>query len=252
MSETLQIVRDGRLLRIALNRLEKRNALNAALCYDLTAALGEAQADAGVGAILLTGNGASFSAGMDLDEVLTPAGAALADVHERLFTAFAWMEKPLIAAVQGNALAGGTGLAANAHIVIAADDARFGLTEIRIGLWPFLIFRAVVAAVGERRAVELSLSGRIFGAAEGQAYGLVHQVVPAADLEARARELAGAIAGSSPLAIESGLGFVQETRNLNLADAGRVARDFRRQIFESEDFQQRVRAFRTKRPLPGR
>ena len=246
MSEILQIERDGRLLRIALNRPEKRNALNAALCHELAASLGEAQNDAGVGAILLTGNGGSFSAGMDLDEVLSPAAATLADVHERLFTAFAWLEKPLIAAVQGNALAGGTGLAANAHIVIAADDARFGLTEIGIGLWPFLIFRAVVAAMGERRTVELSLSGRIFTAAEAKDYGLVHHVVPAAELENRGRELASRVAESSPMAIESGLGFVQETRNLNLADAGRVARDFRRQIFESEDFQQRVRALRTK------
>jgi len=247
MSEVLEVMRDGRLLRIALNRPDKRNALNAALCRDLAAVLGEAQDEAGTGAILLTGNGVSFSAGMDLDEVLTPEAAALADLHERLFTAFAWLKKPLIAAVQGNALAGGTGLAANAHIVIAAEDARFGLTEIHIGLWPFLIYRAVVAAMGERRVVELSLTGRIFGAAEAQEYGLVHQVVPTGELGDRAQALARAVAESSPMALESGLGFVQETRGLGLADGGRVARDFRRQIFESEDFQQRVRAFRTKR-----
>jgi enoyl-CoA hydratase/carnithine racemase len=247
MSEVLQIERDGRLLRIALNRPEKRNALNAALCHDLAAALGQAQNESEVGAILLTGKGPSFSAGMDLDEALTPESGGLGNLHERLFTAFAWLQKPLVAGVQGNALAGGTGLAANAHIVVAADDARFGLTEVRIGLWPFLIFRAMVAAVGERRTVELSLSGRIFGAAEAREYGLVHHVVPAAELETRAIEIARSVAEWSPMAIESGLAFVQETRGLGLMDAGRVARNFRQQIFESEDFQERVRAFLTKR-----
>src|SRR5438309_452356 len=121
MSEVLQISKEGRLLRLALNRPEKRNALNAALCRDLTAALAEAQHDAEIGAILLTGNGKGFSAGMDLDEALSQEPAVLADLHDRLFTAFVWLDKPLIAAVHGTALAGGTGLVANAHISIAAE-----------------------------------------------------------------------------------------------------------------------------------
>src|SRR5581483_7880719 len=165
---------------------EKRNALNAALCGDLTAALATAEQNPDVGAILLTGNGKGFSAGMDLDEALTADPGTLADLQERLFTAYTWLTKPLIAAVHGAALAGGMGLTANAHIAIAADDATFGLTEIRIGLWPFVIFRAVSAAIGERRSIELAVTGRIFGAAEAQSYGLVHHVVPAAELEARA------------------------------------------------------------------
>jgi methylglutaconyl-CoA hydratase len=110
-----------------------------------------------------------------------------------------------------------------------------------------LIFRAMVAAVGERRAVELSLSGRIFSAAEAREYGLVHHVVPVAELDARAVEIARSVAEWSPMAIESGLVFVQETRGLGLMDAGRVARNFRQQIFESEDFQESVRAFLAKR-----
>src|SRR5258708_25020830 len=96
----------------------------------------------------------------------------------------------IVAAVHGTALAGGTGLAANAHIVIASEDATFGLTEMRIGLWPFVIFRAVVDAVGERRAVELGITGRIVDAREALALGLVHQVTPGDELVAQAAEIA--------------------------------------------------------------
>jgi enoyl-CoA hydratase/carnithine racemase len=152
MSESLQITREGRVLHLALSRPERRNALNMDLCSALGAALEEAEGDAGVGAVLLSGNGKSFCAGMDLHEVLSTTAGDVNEVHERIFTAGIRMTKPLIAAVHGAALAGGTGLAANCHIVVAADDATFGLTEIRIGLWPFVIFRTVVAALGQRRA----------------------------------------------------------------------------------------------------
>src|SRR5205823_4845415 len=146
----LQGSREGRVLRLTLNRPEKRNALNGALCRELVSAIAEGDRDPGVGAILLSGAGKSFCAGMDLDEMLTPAEAELGEAHEQLFTIGRRVTTPIIAAVHGAALAGGTGLAANAHIVIASDDATFGLTEIRIGLWPFLIFRAVVESIGER------------------------------------------------------------------------------------------------------
>jgi enoyl-CoA hydratase/carnithine racemase len=239
MTPLLEIRREGRLLRMALNRPEKRNALNAALCRDLTEALAEAQKDPAVGAVLLSGNGKSFSAGMDLEEAQSANAGSLADVHERLFTAFDWLRKPLIAAVHGAALAGGTGLVANAHIVIAAADSTFGLTEIRLGLWPFVIFRAAVRALGERRAVELSLTGRIFGAAEALSYGLVHHVASAE----RAVELAAEVADASPAAISSGLDFACRTRGLAIEDAGRLARSFREQIFAGDDFRQRLEKF---------
>src|SRR6202171_26805 len=199
----LQVSREGRLLRLTLNRPEKRNALNGALCRELVAAIEEGDRDPGVGAILIRGAGKSFCAGMDLDEMLTPAEADLAEAHERLFTIGRRVTTPIIAAVQGAALAGGAGLAANAHIVVACEDATFGLTEIRIGLWPFVIFRAVVAAVGERRAVELGITGRIIGAHEASSLGLAHRVTPASVLEASAGEIAATIAAASPQAMRT-------------------------------------------------
>ncbi|MGO4882702.1 MAG: enoyl-CoA hydratase/isomerase family protein [Bryobacteraceae bacterium] len=248
MTESLQITREGRVLRLALNRPERRNALNMDLCTALAAALESAENNAAIGAILLTGNGKSFCAGMDLHEVLAPGGADVNEIHERIFTAGIRLTKPLIAAVHGAALAGGTGLAANCHIVIASDDATFGLTEIRIGLWPFVIFRTVAAALGRRRATELALSGRIFGAAEAREYGLVHHVVDPAGLIDRANEIAAAIAVSSPTAIAAGLAFVRDARGKTWEEAGDLARQMRNEVFRSADFQEGIRAFQEKRP----
>ncbi|MGC9946179.1 MAG: enoyl-CoA hydratase-related protein [Bryobacteraceae bacterium] len=248
MSESLQITREGRVLHLALSRPERRNALNMDLCSALGAALEEAEGDAGVGAVLLSGNGKSFCAGMDLHEVLSTTAGDVNEVHERIFTAGIRMTKPLIAAVHGAALAGGTGLAANCHIVVAADDATFGLTEIRIGLWPFVIFRTVVAALGQRRATELALSGRIFGANEAREYGLVHHVVDPSVLMQRAQEIAAAIAESSPTAIRAGLAFVRDARGKSWEEAGDLARQMRNEVFRSADFQEGIRAFQEKRP----
>jgi len=243
MSANLEISRQGRLLEIALNRPEKRNALNLALCRELVSAIDAGGADPGIGAILLSGKGKSFCAGMDLNEIT----ADLVDLHEQLFTTVFRLNKPLIAAVHGAALAGGTGLVANAHVAIASEDATFGLTEIRIGLWPFLIFRSVTLAIGERRAIELSLTGRIFGTTEAQAWGLVHQVMPAADLLERSREIASAIASASPAAIQSGLRYVREARTQSWAEAGRLAARARGEIFRSPEFQEKLRVFREKK-----
>jgi enoyl-CoA hydratase/carnithine racemase len=243
----LQASREGRLLRLTLNRPEKRNALNGALCRELVAAIEEGDRDPGVGAILIRGAGKSFCAGMDLDEMLTPAEADLGHAHERLFTIGRRVTTPIIAAVQGAALAGGTGLAANAHIVVASEDATFGLTEIRIGLWPFVIFRAVVAAIGERRAVELGITGRIVDAREAASMGLAHHVTSVSELEGRANEIAAEISTASQEAIGTGLHFVAETHGIEWDTAGKLAQDFRQRSFETADFAEGIRAFRQKR-----
>jgi enoyl-CoA hydratase/carnithine racemase len=245
MTDMLQIGRTGRVLRIALNRPEKRNALNAELCHTLVSAIEGGAKDAAVGAILLTGNGPSFCAGMDLTEIGQASSDRLDQAHEQLFTVGARLVKPLIAAVEGPALGGGTGLVANCHIVVASEQASFGLTEIRLGLWPFLVFRAVVMAVGERRAVEMALSGRIFDAKEAEKVGFVHEIAPKA--VDRALQIAETVAAYSPTSIRSGMMFLQEARERSPRDAGDLARVVRREIFESDDFQEGIRAFREKR-----
>ncbi len=194
----LERTQSGRLLTLTLNRPEKRNALNAPFCREIVQAVEEADSDPGVGAILFVAAGKAFCAGMDLDEIAVAATPEIDDAQERLFTLGARVCTPLIGAVERPALGGGAGLVANFHIVIASPEAVFGLTEIRLGLWPFLIFRAVSAAFGERRAIELALTGRIIPADEAREYGLVHEV--STSCRARAREIAEAVASSSPTA----------------------------------------------------
>lgn len=247
MTASLKLSRDGRLLRARLNRPEKRNALNLDLCRGLLEAFSTAVNDPAIGAVLVEAEGDAFCAGMDLDEALASGGTGALDVHESLFTAGASIHKPIIAAVKGAALAGGTGLVANAHVVIAAQGATFGLTEIRIGLWPLVVYRAVASAVGERRALELSLTGRIFGTAEAVAWGLVHEVAPPFEFEDRALAIARTLAGSSAGAIRLGFEYVTRSRGMSAADAGRLALELRKQAFESDDFREGVNAFREKR-----
>src|SRR5580704_6834683 len=245
MSDILELTQQGRVLRIALNRPEKHNALNSDLCRELVDAINRANRDIHVGAIVLTSNGDSFSAGMDLKELGTVSMETINTVHEQLFTLSMRLSTPMIAAVNGLALGGGTGLVANCHIAVTSEQAKFGLTEIKLGLWPFLVFRAVQAAVGERRAIELALTGRTFGVQEAHEIGVIHEI--AADCNQRAMEIAGAISRSSPGAVQSGLDFVNETRGKGWETSSLIARRVRQEVFESADFQEGVRAFREKR-----
>ena len=243
----IETAQNERLLRIALNRPDKRNALNLDLCRELVAALDLADSDPRVGAVLLCGNGKSFCSGMDLTEAATADPAALSRIHEQLFSVNARITKPIVAAVHGAALAGGTGLVANAHIVVASEDATFGLTEIRIGLWPFLIFPALALAIGERRAVELALTGRIAGAREALEWGLVHRVVAEGETESAASTIAKQLSESSPVALRSGLEFVQEIRRKSWPEAGQIGRRIREQVLQAGDFVEGLAAFKGKR-----
>jgi enoyl-CoA hydratase/carnithine racemase len=246
MSALVETARDGRVSRLTLVRPEKRNALNAEACRALLSAIGEAERDPATGSILLTAHGKAFCAGMDLSEIGPTPSEDLNRLHDALFTVGARLSKPLIGAVRGAALGGGTGLVANCHIVMAGEDATFGLTEIRLGLWPFLIHRAVLAALGERRTTELALTGRIFGAHEAREMGLVQEV--AADPEARAAEVAHRVAAFSRTAVSGGLEFLRETRNKDWQAAGEIAWRLRNVAMAGADFQEGVRAFREKRP----
>jgi enoyl-CoA hydratase/carnithine racemase len=241
----IELEKQGRVLRITLNRPEKRNALNLELCTQLVEAFDNADNNKDVGAIVLNANGPAFCAGMDLKETIDVDQIQLAGIHERLFTTIHRIRTPIIAAVHGAALAGGTGLVANAHIAIAKDDARFGLTEIRIGLWPVLIFRSIEHAMGERRAVELSLTGREFNASEALGYGLSTEI--ADDPLQRATDIAVNIAAFSPVAIAAGLDYVHQIRGRDWDHAGKVGRVVRDQLLSNEDFKEGATAFLEKR-----
>jgi len=241
----IEIATIGRVARFSINRPEKRNALNTVMCRQLADAMDRAQADPAIGAVMLCGNGTAFCAGIGLDEVLAADQRELIEQHERLFTAIERSRKPIVAAVHGAALAGGMGLAANAHIVVAGPDARFGLTEIRIGLWPVIVFRAVARAIGERHATDLSLTGRIIGAEEALRFGLATEL--ADDPKTKAFEVAKRLSEFSPVATAAGLEHIVRTRGLSWNDAAPIGHQIRAELMAGEDFAEGVRAFLEKR-----
>lgn len=242
---SLIVEREGRVLHLRLNRSEKRNALNTEMCAAIANAVQAAQDDPRTGCILLSAAGKAFSAGMDLDEAMH--GADLESVHEELFTMGVNSLKPIVVSVNGAALGGGLGLVAQAHIAIASEEATFGLTEIRLGLWPFLIYRSVEAALGARRTLELSLTGRVFLAQDALNWGLVHRVCPATEAADRAHAIACDLAKASPAAIAAGMRYWRESRDKSWKEAGELAGLLRQKLFESGDLREGYAAFKEKR-----
>lgn len=256
MSDAQQAVaveRDGRVAILTLNRPERRNALSLEVTKALTAALAEADAEAAVGAILLRGAGRDFCAGADIKEFTTYRHRSAPEVEsegrvlvELMRTAHR-LRTPLVAQVHGHALGGGCGLVAMCHMAVAADDARLGTTEIRLGLFPLAILPAMVQAVGPRRALELGLTGRIFGAEEAQRLGLVTDVVDGAQLAERALGLARELAAKSPVALAVGLEGYRAAVAFGPA-ALDVENLLRVVSFLSDDLKEGAQAFLDKRP----
>ena len=247
MTPFLDVERRGRLLEIILNRPDKRNALNRDMCDGIVSLCEEAETDSAIGAIYWRGIGSAFCSGMDLDEATGVNADEDTAIHARLFSLGVRLRKPIVCAVQGPALAGGLGLVANAHVAIAAHGASFGLTEIRIGMWPFAIYRALELALGARRTLELTLSSKIFNTPEALAWGLVQEVVPPFELEERGEAIALALANASPETVVRGMGFVNESRSLSNEAAMELALRVRAENFRSPDFEEGVKAFREKR-----
>jgi enoyl-CoA hydratase/carnithine racemase len=243
----LLVERRHRVLHLTLNRPEKRNALTAEMCGQIATVIGAAQEDEHVGSILITAVGQVFCSGMDLDEAVSPAGLEISEVHEKLFTIGAESLKPIVIAVNGAALGGGLGLVAQGHVVLAATGAVFGLPEIRIGLWPFLVYRSVEAALGARRTLELSLTGRVFPAEDAFQWGIAHRVCPPAEVCDRAKGVARDLAKSCPTAISAGMLYARESRGKSSSQAGRLARSLRDKLMQSADFIEGCAAFKEKR-----
>ena len=234
-----------RVRHLILNRSSKRNALTMQMCKDIVESVRSAESRNDIGCILITGQGSAFCAGMDLHEA--PPIDELSHAHEHLFTMGALALKPIVIAVNGAALAGGLGLVAQGHVVLASSNASFGLPEVRIGFWPFVVYRALEAAMGKRRTLELSLTGASFTADQALAWGLVHRVHSDADLEESANKVAREIAHSSPSAISLGLEYMRDAEGKSLRDAGKIAAALRAKLMVSEDYKEGTAAFREKR-----
>jgi methylglutaconyl-CoA hydratase len=207
---------DGDMATITLNRPERHNAFDDGMIAELTAAFSSLSARSEVRVVQLGAAGESFSAGADLDWMRRVAGYSEeqnrvdAERLARLLHLIATLPKPTVALVQGAAYGGGVGLIAACDIVIAAEGARFGLTEVRLGLVPAVISPYVIGAVGPRWARRLFLTAERFDAALAERIGLVHEVVPGDRLAARGDEIAAMLREGAPKAQAESKALVEQ------------------------------------------
>jgi methylglutaconyl-CoA hydratase len=203
----LQLAYDSGIAILTLNRPEKRNAISYELIQELLVALVEV-AESPARVLILTGAGKAFCSGMDLENLKALIGRSPAQGLEdsqtmaNLFRTLYEFPKPTIAAVNGAAVAGGTGLATLCDFTLAVPAAMFGYTEVRIGFVPAIVSTFLLRQVGEKVARDLLLTGRMFDAAHALRIGLINEIVQAEDLMNRARELAAQLMENSPASLQ--------------------------------------------------
>jgi len=252
MYSTLILDIAGQIATITLNRPEKRNAMSAAMMAELQTALDEIEkSHARVG--ILTGAGKAFCSGMDLEMLGAIAQQSPAENQEdsrrmaKMFRRIWSFPRPLIAAVNGAALAGGCGIATLCDFTLAVPEAKFGYTEVKIGFLPALVSVFLTRQIGEKKARDLLLTGRMLEAAEAKEFGLVNEIVPAENLVARSKELAGVLIAASPGSLS------RAKRLMTSSAAASVDHDLERAILENArirctpDFKEGLASFLEKR-----
>jgi enoyl-CoA hydratase len=247
--QDILIERRGRVGVICLNRPQALNALNARLNDELGQAVAAFDADAGIGCMLLTGSDKAFAAGADIKEM---AAKSAVEVFMGDFTggwdAVARARKPVVAAVAGFALGGGCELAMQCDIIIAADNAKFGQPEIKLGVIPGIGgTQRLTRAVGKAKAMDLILTGRMMDAAEAERSGLVARIVPAADLMAEAMKAAETIAAMSLPSVMVAKEAVNRAFEVSLAEGLSFERRVFHSLFATKDQKEGMAAFVEKR-----
>lgn len=253
MFENLLLERDGAVARITINRPQVLNALDAATLDNLHQAVLDLGRDDTVRAVVVTGAGnKAFVAGADIKELaaLSPGGSLeYARRGQRTFDAIQNMGKPVVAAINGFALGGGCELAMACTFRIAADNARLGQPEIGLGLVPgFAGTQRLVRLIGRAAALDLLLTGRHVTADEAARFGLVHRVVPGAELASAAMTLAAELAAKPPLAVRYILELVHRGSDMPLADAQALEAALFGVAASTDDKREGTTAFLEKRP----
>lgn len=244
-------VADG-VARLTLNRPQVRNAMSPQLLGELLDALDSAHSDPGVRVVVLTGAGErAFCAGGDLGGIgqgqergeapSSPEGPTA------MFKALIGLGKPLVGRVNGLALAGGLGLACACDILIAAHDARFGTPEVNVGLWPMVIMSVISRSVGPKQALKLYMTGELIDAEEAFRIGLVTEVVPREELDARVDALAASLAAKSPVIMKLGRDAYYAHREMPFDEQLRFLTEQLTRVAATEDSKEGVRAFLEKR-----
>jgi enoyl-CoA hydratase len=248
--ETILVETRGRVGLITLNRPKALNALNSTLIGEVNAALDAFERDAGIGCIVLTGSEKAFAAGADIKEMVDLSfPQTYLDDFITSWDRVGARRKPIIAAVAGFALGGGCELAMMCDFIIAADNARFGQPEIKLGVMPGSGgTQRLTRAVGKAKAMDLCLTGRMMDVAEAERAGLVARIVPLADLLKEAMAAAEAIAGMSlPIAMMT-KESVNRAFETTLAEGIRFERRVFHAMFATEDQKEGMAAFVEKRP----
>jgi methylglutaconyl-CoA hydratase len=249
---TLTLTYDGPLAVVTLNRPDKRNAISYELISELLSALAEIDASPAQ-ILILTGAGKAFCSGMDLDNLKAITGRtaeenrADSQTMAALFRTLYDFPKVTIAAVNGPAIAGGCGLATLCDFTLASEEAKFGYTEVRIGFIPAIVSTFLLRQVGEKHARDLLLTGRIFGPQEAFRIGLVNEVVPAAELQHRARVLAAELLKNSPASLAATKRLLQHYSSAELAGQIGRAIDENASIRRTADFREGINSFLEKR-----
>ena len=256
--------RDGHVLVVTMNRPDRRNALSLEMMDGMSAAWDEANSDPDIRVVVLTGAGGAFCAGADLEAMteLAPGDAfaagdegsddtTIADIADGVIKPLLkgfLLDKPLIAAVEGAAVAGGTEILQGTDIRIAGESARFGVSEVRWGLYPLggsvvRLRRQIPYAL----AADILLTGRHLSAVEAQLIGLIGEVVPDGTAVDRAREVAAAIAANGPVAVQAVLQALRATEGVSEREAMRIDSQIGMAVFASDDSREGPLAFMEKR-----
>jgi len=241
-------VQEG-VLWLTLSRPEKRNALDDALVAALKAGLREAEADPEVRVVGIRGSGTDFCSGADLSalEKMSEAGVLenLEDVDSlaELFLLLRNLRKPVVAAVHGRALAGGCGLATGCDLVVAAESARFGYPEVRIGFVPAMVMALLRRNLSEKRAFELITLGEVLSAAEAEGMGLINRRFPDESFESEAQRFAAELASRSPSAVQLCKRLLYQTDAVSYETAIRAGADVNVLARMTEDTRAGVKRF---------
>ena len=244
---TILVGEQGPIARLTLNRPDKRNPIGPATCGELVHALAAIKANPALRVVILTGAGVAFSVGGDLAAMQQRPGGPPPATLVELLMAMHELGKPIIAMVNGPALAGGLGLMVACDLVVASDTAQFGTTEIAVGLWPMMITAEITRSVGRKKTLEMMLTGRKLDAAEALECGLVNRVVPAESLEQATLALAAELADRSPAVIALGLHAFYRSQDMELEPQLRYLQAELGRVLALEDAAEGIAAFLGKR-----
>lgn len=249
---TILVADEGGIRTITLNRPERRNAMTPEMQTELIAAMEEAVASS-CRVVVLQGAGEAFCSGLDLAALQTMHNKSQADLQAeaervaRLFRTLYELSKPTIAAVHGAAIAGGTGMATICDITLAVPGAKFGYTEARIGFVPAIVSAYLALQIGDKRARDLLLTARLFGAEEAHRLGLVNEIVAPDQLAQRVQAIAESIIGNSPESLSATKRLMAAQNKPWLDAAIAEAMEANARARETADFREGVAAFLEKR-----